>query len=422
MRLRLEDRVAVGRADKDDGEHLADTDSSTASEGMLVVRPSSTSSSARRDCCYSRRTLLTLSRSDKVACPPGLKPLNEWYGEYEAPAGPAVNSGPTGGQSRPGVDGTRHGPVRGENRDGANVRERAGWDRDKAAWDRDRGARSREEKEHRGTAGGSGTAIMPVTGQMGDFRLAGSRPYNSSTNGVKEERKSATAAASRGEAEGKDQAEYDRDRLWSGSGVTNTNAAAGGADRRRAGGDFVKKGGRAAEEGGWRSVKEARDKDRPLRGNERERGGPQDRERDRSDKDRRRQPAWMDEEPQAGLSSAKANIYPSSAGAGSRRSNGYHEEALPAWAADDNSPGGLGIENSRGGIQLEESPEERSNGKSRDTAQEIKHVDSIQAWKAEMKELEAKKKREEEKTLRKEMGLPDVPADDEGRAEMKVGT
>ena len=381
----------------------ADSPSSTSSDAMLVIRPSSTSKNSRFECCYSRRTLLLLSRSKIIACPQEFKPLSEWYGEYEVPSGPPINQPSQGRQAGEHI---RNGTSR--DKDGGN-KERAGWEKDKALWERDRGARERGDKDRSGTGGssvpGTTTTSMPVTGHMGDFRLAGAKTYN------KDERRSMTAVAGRGEPDySKERLENDKDRPWSTGAASNAGSAGTLMDRRRAGGDFVKKDGRAAEEGGWRSVKESRDKDKFIRGgNERERLGPSDREKDRFDKDRRRQPAWMEDDPKMNMTLGKSGL--NNAGTGTRKPNGRHEE-LPPWAADGDDSGGLDLENSHKSLSLEEPSQEMSNSVKNTTAttsNEVKHVDSIQAWKAEMKSLELQKKRDEEKILRKEMGLPDLP-------------
>ncbi|GAA5864359.1 hypothetical protein JCM8547_005795 [Rhodosporidiobolus lusitaniae] len=162
-----------------------------------------------------------------------------------------------------------------------------------------------------------------------------------------------------------------------------------------------------ADEGGWRNVglsREEREK-RLTRNNSSSTGldsrlesrrNDRDRDRDRSDRDRDREggnsrlggggrPSWMDDDERGGSSSS------------------------PAWM-DAPTAGNLSF--GTGGNVLEPSGEEKPKPKSAAAggAKDLGGMDGIQAWKAQMKEME---RREREKDL-KPAGLP-VPAAEEKR-------
>jgi hypothetical protein len=220
---------------------------------------------------------------------------------------------------------------------------------------------------------------------MGDFRLSGAKTYNSLGKEERDRRGASTRDTEARPEEGL--------KPWNGIARGDAN------ERRRGPGEFVRKDGRAIEEGGWRTAKEAREGQR-LGKNDRNAAGISERERNG---DRRRQPAWMDDDTNA--SSAQSSY--------ANRRAGEREDALPAWAADEL--------NNEGVLELEATTDYLSHGDASSAAKapksnEVSHVDSIQAWKAEMKEIERKRKAEEERAIRREMGLPDIEDVKESKA------
>jgi collagen type III alpha len=346
---------------------------------MLIVRSATSGSRAdleRFKLAYSRKILLQLSHSPKIRPPQGLKPLTEWYGEYEMPSlhlgNAATNASGNGRYSA---------------RDGQPGR-------------RERGERNGQQNErHVSERERPSAAATPATGQMGDFKLAGQRPFTmpkdndsgdalSGANRRRQGLRDLEGRDNRGDSLAKEKDVDGKERPWGPPGST--------ADRRRQlGGEFIKKDGRAAEEGGWRSSRETT-KDRQIR----ERGDrPAYGERNdlrvgssNSTGDRRRQPAWMDEEKEP-TPSSKSGQYSSTQ---RRAPNGtFSNDATPAWLSD--GPDGTGLEDSL------EAPSTAKQGS------EASHVDSIQAFKAQMKDMERRKKIQDQKELRKEMGLPELP-------------
>lgn len=349
----------------------------------------------RYERCYSRKLLLQLSKSDKIRPPTGLKPLSEWYGEYELPSVHPVNS--TGRYA--GRDAQAGGRRERERERGTATGAAASSPADRYS--------NEKESSTRPTSG------APATGQMGDFRLAGQRPFTLPKDGDSGD---ALSAGSRRRPNPRDldtrERELDgKDRNWAATG------AAAAADRRRQlGGEFVKKDGRAAEEGGWRSSRETMQlgRERPQRDrlDRIDRPGYNDRD-SRSGamggSDRRRQPAWMDED-----ESSSSPKYGNSSTYQRRGQNGQHmHDATPAWMADEPTSSKGRADNS-----LEALESSTSTGM---PSSEASHVDSIQAFKAQMKEMERRKKVQEQKELRREMGLPEMPDEDYAKkAESKL--
>lgn len=362
---------------------------------MLIVRPASSGkpNRLRYERCYSRRLLLQLSKSDKIRPPAGLKPLSEWYGEYELPSLHPVNSSSTAGAVN-GRFAARDGQAGGSRRE----RER---DRGAAAPANTHERYTNERETHARPAAGAS-----ATGQMGDFKLAGQRPFTLPKDGDSGD---ALSAGSRRRQNLRDTDLRERgidgkERDWPATGPN--------ADRRRQlGGEFIKKDGRAAEEGGWRSSRETMQlgRERPQRGdrfdrvdrpsyNDRDARGPPG-----SGSDRRRQPAWMEEE------EASNSPRHSSSNAFQRRGqNGYQaNDAAPAWMADEPASG-----NGRPDNTLEALESKSSAGQS---TSEATHVDSIQAFKAQMKEMERRQKAQEQRELRREMGLPEMAEEEHSK-------
>lgn len=331
----------------------------------------------RYERCYARKLLLQLSESPKIKPPQGLKPLSDWYGEYEPPSlHPANSAGAAASGRYAGRDG-QPGSRRDRERGGANTASPA----DRFNNERDAHLRS--------------NVGAPATGQMGDFKLAGQRPFTlpKDNDGI-----DALSGGGRRRQNPRDMDLRMRDgdakeRDWSTSALS--------ADRRRQlGGEFVKKDGRAAEEGGWRSSRETMQmgRERPQR-DRLERPGYGDRDARSGvpgNTDRRRQPAWMDEEESASRRDGFSGAYQR------RGQNGYQpHDATPAWMADEPASNKGLVDESL------ESIEPRSSAKQ--SSSETSHVDSIQAFKAQMKEMDRKKKAQEQRELRREMGLPDLP-------------
>lgn len=269
------------------------------------------------------------------------------------------------------------------------------------------------------------SASASATGSMGDFRLSGSKQPLSSLGTL-----DSPAGSSKRNANSEE-----RERPWlnsntlghtvsrEGNAAQGTAASTLEAERRRqVAGDFVKKDGRAAEEGGWRTAREARERDQRTR--DRDTG----RYNDRTDRDRQprlpgttgRAPAWMDDDNTARTTRAERRNVPSS---------GTASESVPAWAVD--SADGAALESSASvsdgaldPIQAEKAkakakasrnvPVSTGNSTSAVTGSQANgtHVDSIQAWKAEMKALEQAKRIEQDREIRREMGLPDEPVQD----------
>lgn len=446
------------------------SDSGTDDEMLIIRQQQQNGPDPQRAArCYTRGFILALSRSDKVACPPGMKPLKQWYGDYEPPQGTgngnsngnntgnstgllrygALSNGGVGGRGDRDRD-QQGGSRRGGDRDSRGDRDRdrngtaagreGGSERDRYGGDTSRGGSGTKAE----SASSSGTPT--ATGAMGDFRLPGSRPalnLRDSEDGPR--RRGGDAAA-------KDRGEREL-RPWSSTTPTSATAISGetGAARRTLGGDFVKKDGRAAEEGGWRSNREPAtrggdrfgdrndrnsdraDRDRRTMGNDRD--GNRDRNGERSglgDRgDRRRQPAWMDstDNDSGSGSGARQSNEPMGPGSGfpgrrlpgrerdrgddsssySRR-DGHafreQESSVPEWMASSDDVGDGALESGSNGRGLEDAlePEDIVPKKQ----EKVQHVDSIQAWKAEMKEIERKKRLQSEKELRREMGLADL--------------
>lgn len=411
---------------------------------MLVIKHGR-ASPARFEKCYPRALLLALSKSDKVACPAGMKPLTAWYGEYEPPSAHPTGHSGAHGHSESLLQGTSWvlrrlrldrnsslcliptpllppGNRRGERAD----RERGSYTHGERDRERERDRPDRSERER--------TTSTPATGQMGDFRLAGAKPYNtfSRDEGVGGSDRDRQIRRTNGRDNDRLleplEKEAHRERPWGPSSTSNSTSSFSreqgiGAlgERRRNMGEFGKKDGRAAEEGGWRTEKEIREaRERQLRGGDRygSNGSSSNNNNnristgertDRYGADRRRQPAWMDEEPQ-GPHTSSFNRHSNGTGHPSSHTFG---ETLPAWAADDNGKDNRGA--------LDGSLEGPSTGKRnvkdlRGAGDGERPVDSIQAWKAEMKELERKRKAQEERELRKEMGLPELPTAEETAA------
>lgn len=398
--------------------------SSTASDALLIIRPvpSAKPNHVRFQRCYDRRLLLALSKSDKVCSPQGLKPLSEWYGEYEPPA---IHGG--------GAAGAGHGG----NANGAGGGGRHTGGRDATSGRRERTIVQANER-HNDRDSHPRTPGTPVTGAMGDFRIPGLRstlanPADSGDSAFGGSRRRQQQQQSGRDGDIKDRDSFrDRDseskeRPWSvagpGSGVGSGAAAgtAGALDRRRQlGGDFIKKDGRAAEEGGWRSSRETmpnrerlprdrdRDRDRDVRdGNGRPGFGERERDRDNRDSragnDRRRQPAWMDDdEPLSKAGQANVPEY-RRRGLNGTAASTPTADSTPAWMLDESPTASGGLESS-----LEALEAKNTSGSSASAGNKAEHVDSIQAWKAQMKELERKQKLQEQRELRREMGLPEL--------------
>lgn len=372
----------------------ADSDaSSTASHGALGGRPASSSktNAVRYERCYPRSLLLQLSKSDKIRPPQGLKPLSEWYGEYEPPSLHPVNTSNTGPNGR----------YSGRDGQAGSRRERGERGERGAATAGNQGERYSNERDGHAR---SSTAGAPATGQMGDFKLAGQRPFTlpKDTDSGDALTGGSRRRQNQRDLELRDRDLENKDRNWGPAGANSAER------RRQLGGEFVKKDGRAAEEGGWRSSRETMQMGRERQPRDRlERPGFGDRDRDRDgrsghlssgDRDRRRQPAWMDEDENSSRRESSSNN-----SFQRRGQNGFQSgDATPAWMADEPT--------SSSKDRFDESLEAfDSQPNDKQKSSEASHVDSIQAFKAQMKEMERRKKIQEQKELRKEMGLPDLP-------------
>jgi len=248
------------------------------------------------------------------------------------------------------------------------------------------------------------TAGAPATGQMGDFKLAGQRPFTMPKDGDGGDALSAGSRRRQNlrDTDLRDRGLDGRDKDWAAANGPN-------ADRRRQlGGEFIKKDGRAAEEGGWRSSRETMQlgRERPQRGDRPDRlDRPSYNDRDvrgqpSSSSDRRRQPAWMDEEEVSNSPRhANSNTYQR------RGQNGYQtNDASPAWMSDEPANTKGRPDSSLEALESRSRPGQSSS--------EETHVDSIQAFKAQMKEMERRQKVQEQKELRREMGLPEMSDED----------
>lgn len=289
-------------------------DSDSSSDSLFIVKSEPNSNSVRVR-WYSRRTLLQLSKSDKVACPASFKPLIEWYGEYEGPPANSASSSST-------VNAASSNARQQQHPRGGNHRERGEHPRHQQQQHQHHHDR---EHSHRDAPDSTSAATSGGTGAMGDFRLAGQRPPATLT------------------------------------GRSHTEETAGS----------------------WRSNREHTHT-----------------HSDRNDRRVRGQPAWMDEAaPAEGSGSLPTRRLPRNRDSNTASATASSAEPTPSWATAT-SP----------------SPLESTTGPKE------KHVDSIQAWKAEMRELERKKKLQAEKELRREMGLPDLSdADLQRKIDIKEG-
>lgn len=185
----------------------------------------------------------------------------------------------------------------------------------------------------------------------------------------------------------------------------------------------MRRDGRAAEEGGWRTTRELKEKaERDLRPSaQQERPGAL---RTRSNN---RNPAWMDEEIPTRTDAISRN-------ARNPRANGFERssDALPAWAVEE--PNSQPIFTSTvsstddAGSREDAFAAERARffAKAKRDASPERHsksalavetaaapstaapADAIQAYKAEMKAQERRRQLAEEREIRREMGLPEV--------------
>ena len=166
----------------------SDMDMSTSSSSP-DLRSSATKGAGRPDAArfskhYPRPLLLALAKSPKVACPAGLKPLNEWYGEYEPPAihgNTATQHAHSGRNTGGGLGAFKDGEFIGSSRG-----ERRQRDRPERADRQDRGERGtqRDYSNTNTTSSSSQPSGASATGSMGDFRLAGTRQPISSMSGI----------------------------------------------------------------------------------------------------------------------------------------------------------------------------------------------------------------------------------------------